>query len=192
MAGQDALIRVRLDTSGARSDLQALYGDMKRAPGVQAPGFGSAAGGAAAGGVPGGGGLNIGSMLGMFAKLAPLAAIAAPAAKDLFQVGSSMLGGVGEALNPFAGLSGADKGRQQTRQQVSEMLGAARGFGLVGKAESQSLYDALAKVNVPIEEGKATIRSELGWSAAKDTFSDAVGRFEVAVTSLANKVSPTT
>lgn len=193
MAGQEALIRVKLDTSGARSDLEALYRDFRRAPGVLAPGVGGGGAGAAGGGVGAGGGaggFNVGALLGTLMKWAPVAGVAAPIARDLFGPARSMLGGLGEALNPLAGISGADQGRQQTRDQVANMLGAARGFGLIGRAESDALYDQLARVNVPIAEGKATIRSELGWVAAKDTFSDAVNRFSEVVNNLVGKKEP--
>ena len=40
----DAVVRVRLDTAGARSDLAALYGDFRRAPAINVPGGGGGGG----------------------------------------------------------------------------------------------------------------------------------------------------
>lgn len=168
-----AIIRVKLDTSGAKSDLAALYSEAGK--GIRVPvsggGGGGGGGGVGSGSGVGGGGFNIASMLGTFMKLAPLAMLAAPIARDVGALGGGLLGGLGGGLSNALGLSGAaggERGRQQAIQETAQMFGLARGLGLVGSAESQSFYDTIRPFREAAGRGTAEISAELGFENAKE------------------------
>lgn len=185
---QDATVKIRLDTSGARSELQGLYGDMRRAPAVQVPGAvpggGVPGGGAGAGGGVGAGGFNLSSLLGSLARLAPLAMLGAPAIGDAFATANGVLGGIGAAANPFQGVAAGVRGRQRAIDETAQTFGLARGLGLVGEKESQAFYETIRPFREAQATGEAAIKGELGWEQAKSTLDDVGTRIVSAIEGL--------
>lgn len=184
----EATIRVRLDTSGAKGDLADLYRMMAGAPGVR-PGAVSAGSGAA-GAVAGGGGGAApgtaalgGAAAGAFglswAGLALTAAIGGGAA--LFGRGAAadagtMLGaatrGGSDAISNFlfGSAPSAAAGAQRTLDEVKRLMGGAVGNG-AGLEGAQSLYNSLNQLYGPQAKGERMIDKALGgqgWSAIMD------------------------
>ena len=173
---QDAQVRLRLDTSGARADLSAFYGDMRNVPAIRVPGA-TGGGGIASGGAggPGYGGFNVSSLLGSLLAAAPFAMLGAPVARDAFSVGNGVLGGIGHAASGalgLAGLAGGVTGRQRAIDETARLLGHAYGQGGVGMGEVMSLYESLREVYEAPAKGEAEIRGRLGWEQAEDTLKD--------------------
>ena len=178
----EAKIRIRLDTTGAQADLQALYRDLAKAPsvpvgaaagagGVRASAAAPVEGGAAQ--APGGGffgGLGRPMMLG--AKAAAGFATAAygrdtvTGAFDIFR--ASTTGGSMAVRDAILGNSASvARAELKTIDQVSDMPGVALGVGL-GQISNDQLFniqEALNAINRPTEEGRDTIRRVLGTRA---------------------------
>jgi len=174
---QDAQVRLRLDTSGARADLASLYGDMRNAPAIRVPGATGSGGipSGVGGGGPGYGGFNVGGLLGSLLAAAPLAMLGAPVARDAFSVSNGILGGIGNAASGalgLAGLAGGVTGRQRAIDETARLLGTAYGQGGVGMGEVTSLYESLREVYEGPAKGEAEIRANLGWEQAQDTLKD--------------------
>lgn len=186
----EATIRVRLDTSGAKGDLADLYRMMAGAPGVR-PGAVSAAsgatgmasvalgGGGGAASVPGGAALAGGAAAGAFgiswAGLALGAAIGGTAA--LFgrgaasdagtMMGAATRGGSDAIANFLFGTApSAAAGHQRTLDEVKRLMGGAVGNG-AGLEGATSLYHSLNQLYGPQAKGERMIDKALGgegWS----------------------------
>lgn len=169
-----AVIKVKLDTAGAKADLARLREDAGR--GITVPGRmgGSYGPAGAGGGAVGGGGFNLGPLMGRLLSLAPLAMLGAPLAQDVGTLGSGLLGGLGSGMSGALGASsaaGAERGRQQAIQETAQMFGLARGLGLVDKAQSGAFYETIKPFREAQGRGTAEISSELKFENAVDMLS---------------------
>lgn len=188
-----ALIRVRLDTTGAKADLRSLYDEAGKGIRVPVNGGGGRVGpaGVGGGGGVGSNGFNIAPLLGTLLKLAPLAMLAGPIAADVGALGSGLLGGLGRGLSGALGLggsAGAERGRQGAIDETAKMFGLARGLGLIGKDESDAYFGQIKPFREAAGRGEAEIRDELGFQNAVDMLKgiqDAIsGGFKDAIQSL--------
>lgn len=184
----EATIRVRLDTTGAKGDLADLYRMMAGAPGVR-PGAVSAAAGAA-GSVAGGGGGTApgvaalgGAAAGAFgiswAGMAVTAALGGAVAlfgRSAAQDAGTMLGaatrGGSDAISNFlfGSAPAAAAGSQRTLDEVKRLMGGAVGNG-AGLQGAQSLYNSLNQLYGPQARGERMIDKALGgegWKAIMD------------------------
>lgn len=130
MAGpNDAIIRLRFDTTGAESDLNALDRRVDQSARAAVRSVG--------GGGPGGGGGLLGSLLGAGVGGLTLAALgaqaAAPVVRDISTVTGGLLGTAGEALSSFMGLKSWANRVDAARQAQQDTIQA---FGVAGAAAS--------------------------------------------------------
>lgn len=170
---QDALIRVRLDTSGAKSDLAALYGEMRRSPGVSG---GVAAGAMRGAGPPQGmlgmGGFDIGSILMSVAKWAPIAAIGRGALGTAMDVGGALTAGPAAMLERaiFGDIKGEIQGAQSARDAVVGMTGTAVGYGLMTASQAKGLWDTIKDPYIKKAVGEKQVRDEINVEISKNVF----------------------
>ena len=168
----DAVIRIQLDTSGAKSKLDALYGQMSQAPPIHVGGGsgGTGARGAPVTGVVGGAGAI---------ALAPTLAKLAAAAAALSVVGTAgpgaMLSTAKDELR-YAALGpalGTARGALRSRDAVASQLGTAVEFGLVGQSQVQSLYETMNAFGPGAQaRGEAKVNAMLG-SSVRSSIQDA-------------------
>ena len=191
---QEAKIRVSLDTSGARRDLEGLYGDMRRAPGIQAPGIGGGGvGGAGGAGGRGGGGLGGGFNI---ARMLPALLAGAAFGRDSIAtagtLGGSLTGGVSgrieEAL--FGNLGPEAKGRNRAASEVAGQLGMARGMGLLGDDQANSLFNAIKPLYEAEERGKRELERNFADQNAGDTAVGLLSRIADVLDRIANTKFP--
>lgn len=185
---QDAVVRLRLDTSGAKNDLASLYSDMRHAPAIRVPGAASDGGiGGGGGGGPGYGGFSVRNLLGGLLNVSPLAIpgmLAYPSIRDAGSVVHAVAGGGGEWLSGtlgLAGYSGKLSGGKRAAAETARLLGAAYGHGGVGMGEVTSLYDSLRTVYEPESRGEAEIKARLGGEQAVDVLEDLVNVLKDAI-----------
>lgn len=140
---EDILLKVRLDTSGARRDLQALYGDMARAPRTAvSPTGGGVSGGGRAPAAGGGGGGGMGGMaLGGIA--ASLAAVAGTLQMIAGQRTSYLAGGLKDQAREFALGSqyGSARGQIAAADATAGRLGLAYEYGLISDNQLKQAYE---------------------------------------------------
>lgn len=189
-----AVIKVRLDTAGAKADLRTLYDEAGR--GIRVPvsgvGRGGGGGGGAGGGAVGGGGFNLAPILGRLLSLAPLAMLGAPIAQDVGTLGMGLLGGLGAGVSGAFGLSsgaGAERGRQQAIQETAQMFGLARGLGLIDRKESDAFYETIKPFREAQGRGTAEISSELKFENAADMLASITKAIEAGFTNAAKSLN---
>ena len=162
---EDILLKVRLDTSGARSDLKSLYGDMARAPRTAvsaggAPGGGGGGGGSGGGGGGGGssGGISLGSIL---AKLAAILA-----AQQLIGTGAGLAAGSVKDIARdaiFGGQLGQARGMSAARDAVAGRLGLAYEHGLISDNQLKQAFQMEKQFGSGAQErGRAKAKAALG------------------------------
>lgn len=180
----EATVRVRLDTSGAKGDLADLYRMMAGAPGVRpgtvsaaagATGLGAVpsgvAGGAASGpGAAGGGGAGgFGLSWGSIALGSAAALLGRGAAQDAATMLGAASRGPSDALSQFlfGSAPSAAAGHQRTLDEVKRLMGGAVGSGS-GLGGATSLYNSLSQLYGPQAKGERLIDKALGgegWNA---------------------------
>jgi hypothetical protein len=170
---EDILLKVRLDTTGARRDLATLYGDMARAPRTSVGAAGGGSGGSAGGSVPvvgggggsgggGGGGFSLGPIL---AKLTALIS----AQQMIGSAGPALAASGRDALREsiLSGGLGHARGALGAREEVAGRLGPAYGLGLISKERLQSQFDLSMKYGAGMRaKGTAQARAALAGSVA--------------------------
>lgn len=174
---QDAIIRVKLDTSGASSDLDALYKKMSRAPGINPGGGGYGPG---AGGAGGGGGL--GSAFSSSTIAAALTTAGAFWGRDSLSTGSSVIGssvapasrGLEQWL--FGNANPNMSGNTQAGQETAQMFGLARDLGIASKEDSDRYYAAIRPLRAGAARGARDILNE---TSVKDNAREADAVFQV-------------
>lgn len=133
----DAQIRLRLDTSGARSDLRGLYDEMRRAPAVRPGGAGGGSGPAGlSGGGQGAGGFDLASIL---ARLTTVIA----AQQMVGAAGPAALGaGLDFAREAVLGPQlGTARGAVAARDAVANRFGLAYDLGVMSDDLLRQQYD---------------------------------------------------
>lgn len=175
MAGEDAVIKVRVDTTQAKADLRALGRDMDGAGrsvgrGVGRAGVGRAA--AAAGSRFGLGALGLGAagiIGGAGAVVGGLALGGAVAAG-----GAGIARGVGHSMQPLMekfdtllfGQSGPNiRGADRALQETVSAFGPAIGAGGASVADARQFFDQVSELRTQEERGAKELREALGGSA---------------------------
>lgn len=152
---QEAKIRVRLDTEGAKKELADLA---KMAGDVNLGG-----GGPGGPGGPGGGGL--GRMFGMGAAFsAGFAMLKAAMSTGPSQIAGEVLSPYGQMANDFFLGATDDEARasRAAREQVAETYAFSAG-GPGGTPEgARNMFQVLRGINTQIEVGKSRLRADLG------------------------------
>lgn len=164
---EEAKIRVRLDTSGAKGDLADLYRQMANAPSVRTSG---AAGGGGGGGGGSGGGSGIGGFSIGWGSAIAAAGIGLFGRQSIADAGS-MIGaltrGPGRAISEFlfGTAPSAVQASDSSIEQVKKMMGFAVGMGApLGAA--QSLYQSLMSYEEPKARGERMIENALSGKGA--------------------------
>lgn len=174
-----ALIRVRLDTSGAKADLADLYNAAGK--GIRIPVTGGGGGGVFPGGV-GGGGFNVGAMLSFLGRAAPLigaaVALGGPTIRDAGTLASGVLGGIGRQINPLDMPAAEQRGRARLGEEMAQQFGLAKGLGLMSDADVKGVFDARKGMFEAEERGKSQILNVTGWESVKDIFDRMVTALE--------------
>lgn len=171
MAGDSATIRLRIDSTGARSDLDALdrrVDQSARAAQRSMGGGGGGGGGGILSRVLGGG---LGSLLGGIGIGALAGQFAAPIIGDAGKVTGGLLGTAGEAVSSFLGLrqlgANVDAARQ-AQQDTIQALGPAAAF--TSPEGIQRLYESFLGVRKGEAAGRVAVedatRSFIGAEAA--------------------------
>lgn len=178
---EEAKIRVRLDTTGAKGDLADLYRQMANAPSVRTAGALSGGGGGGAGGGGGGGGFSIGGMaIGWGTALAGIGV--GLFGRDTVRDAGSMLGalthGPSRAIADFlfGTAPSAVQASDSAIEQVKKTMGFAVGMGAPMGA-AKSLYDSLMTYEEPKARGERMIEDALGGKSAA-ALADAMKRGE--------------
>ena len=198
-----ALIRVRLDTSGAKSDLQALYDAAGKGVTVPVrPGGGVPGGGGGVPGMPGGGGgggFNVGGLLRGIGGMGPMgligtllgASILGPTVQGFGKGATSVLGDLGQGL---AGATGASQfagrltGIDNLKAQMQERFGLARGLGLLDKEGVQGIFNAMRPMAMAKGEGEAQVGVDLAFERTKEVISTLEGGFDRMVAAIEKMV----
>lgn len=166
---EEAKIRVRLDTSGAKGDLAELYRQMANAPSVRTAG-GYGAGGP---GGHGGGGGGLGSIGGMAIGWGTAIAAAGVGlfGRDAIRDTGTMIGaltrGPSKAISDFlfGTAPSAVQASDSALEQVKKTMGFAVGMGAPMGA-AKSLYDSLMTYEEPKARGERMIDDALSGKSA--------------------------
>lgn len=185
-----ALIRVRLDTSGAKADLADLYNAAGKGIRIPATPGGGGGGGGGFGPIPGagfpggvgGGGFNVGAMLSFLGRAAPLigaaVALGGPTIRDAGTLASGVLGGIGRQINPLDMPAAEQRGRARLGEEMAQQFGLAKGLGLMSDADVKGVFDARKGMFEAEERGKSQILNVTGWESVKDIFDRMVTALE--------------
>lgn len=166
---EQAVVRVTLDTSAAKSQLQELYAMGAR--GVRMP-VGPGGGGGIPG-IPGGGGGGVipGALgaiggMGLPGLLAALvgASVVGPTARGFGKGVTSVLGDAGSWLAGATGASqfaGELSGIEKLKGQMQDRFGLARGLGLMSGGDVKSIFDAMEPMAVAEGRGREQVGADL-------------------------------
>lgn len=169
MAAQEAKIRVRLDTSGAKSDLNALYGDMRRAPGIPTAASAGGPAGSAGGGGGGGGGFALGPILAKLTSLIAAQQLIGSAGNVALSAGKDALRGA-----VLGGHLGSARSALSAREDVAGRFGLAYKLGLVSRQTLEDQFDISQEFGAGArQQGQAQVRAALAKKTVTAVGSDA-------------------
>jgi hypothetical protein len=177
----DAVVRIRLAVGDAKADYDALTGHIKR----NQPTVGLGMGGGSAGGGGAMGHFNLAGILGPL--LSGLGAVyGRDAAGTLGSLVSASTAPAAQAAERwlFDNTKPNLSGYQRAAEETARTLGLARGYGMVGKAETDSLFNTLGAMYATEARGQRDIMQDAdkvlkyladqGLNGAVDKITDAI------------------
>jgi hypothetical protein len=174
---QEAKIRVSLDTTTARKELQDLA---KMAEGVNLGGAGG-----------GGGGMGLGRMFGMGAAFsAGFAALRGVMSTGLGQIGGELFAPVGQFANDvaFGDSDEVARANRQARESVAESYAMVAGRSGGTPQGARNMFQVLRNLSLQEEIGKTMIRRDLGGESQAAVINSIGTMLKDAANTLADRI----